>query len=102
MPGVVSATMSGMTPISGAAGSRFVTVEGFREEPEARSRVSLNDVTPGYFATFKTPLVAGRDFSSADEGRTRVAIINQAAARYYFANRNPLGAHFQFDNNSQL
>src|SRR5262249_43026381 len=49
IPGVRSATMSGMTPISGAAGSRFVTVEGFQEPVQARRRVSLNAVAPGYF-----------------------------------------------------
>jgi putative ABC transport system permease protein len=101
MPGVVSATLSGMTPMSGAAGSRFVNVDGFREDPQARRRVSLNIVTPGFFETYRTPLVAGRDFRAADEGRSRVAIINQTAARYYFSGRNPLGAHFQFDDDSQ-
>jgi putative ABC transport system permease protein len=91
VPGVRSATLSGMTPISGAAGSRFVSVEGFDEAPEARRRLMLNDVAPKYFETFGTSLIAGRDFQFADEGRARVAIVNQAMARHYFADRDPLG-----------
>jgi putative ABC transport system permease protein len=101
IPGVRSATLSGVTPISGAAGSRFATVEGFQEEPQARRRLLLNGVAPKYFETFGTPLVAGRDFQFEDEGRTRVAIVNEAMARYYFADANPLGRHVLFDGDSQ-
>jgi predicted permease len=91
VPGVRSATVSGMTPISGAAGSKFVSVEGFEEHPDARRRVTLNNVAPKYFETYGTRLMAGRDFEFSDEGRPRVAIVNQAMARRYFADRDPLG-----------
>ena len=47
----------------------------------------MNWVGPKYFETLGTPLLAGRDFSFQDEGRPRVAIVNQAMARYYFAGR---------------
>jgi putative ABC transport system permease protein len=101
IPGVRSATLSGMTPISGAAGSRFVTVEGGHEAPEARRRVMLNEVAPRYFETLRTPLIAGRDFQFTDEGNPRVAIVNQAIVRRYFEGRDPLGKHLQFDNDQQ-
>jgi len=101
IPGVRSATVSGMTPISGAAGSRFATVEGFQEAPQARRRLLMNGVAPKYFETFGTALVAGRDFQFADEGRPRVAIVNQAMGRHYFGDRNPLGRHVLFDGDSQ-
>jgi predicted permease len=97
LPGVRSATNSGMTPISGAGASRFVNVQGFREEPDARRYVSLNWIGPNYFATFGTPIVAGRDFDFADAGHPPVAIVNQAMARYYFGDRSPLGRQFTFD-----
>src|SRR5262249_13907316 len=101
IPGVRSATMSGMTPISGAAGSRFVTVEGFQEPVQARRRVSLNAVAPGYFETFQTPLLAGRDFSSADEAGPPVVIVNEAMIRHYLSRREPLGKHVLFEGDSQ-
>lgn len=101
LPGVRSATVSGMTPISGAAGSRFVTVDGVQEEPAARRRVMLNAVAPRYFETFGTPLISGRDFQSADTGGARVAIVNEAMARHYFADRSPLGRQLLLEGDSR-
>jgi len=101
IPGVRSATLSGMTPISGAAGSRFVTVEGFQEAAQARRRVSLNTVAPGYFETLQTPLLAGRDFASADESGPRVVIVNEAMVRHYLSGRDPLGKHVLFEGDTQ-
>ncbi len=51
-------------------------------------------VTPGYFRTVGTPLLAGADFSSADTTSTQpVALINERAARQWFPNRSPLGEY---------
>lgn len=95
--GVRSATLAGMTPISGAAGSQFINVDGFSENPDDRRRVSLNVVAPKYFDTLGTPFIAGRDFTREDEGGPRVAIVNQAMARYYFGTSSPLGRQFTFE-----
>jgi predicted permease len=95
--GVRSATVAGMTPISGAGASRFITVPGFTEDPDARRRVTLNDVGPKYFETLGTPLISGRDFSADDEAGPRVAIVNQAMARYYFGASNPIGRQFTIE-----
>jgi predicted permease len=97
IPGVRSATLSGMTPISGGGAASFANVEGHPEKPEDRRYVALNWVAPKYFETFGTPLLAGRDFNLQDPGGPRVAIVNQAMARYYFANGNPIGKHFWLD-----
>ena len=96
IPAVRSATLSAGTPISGAGASRFATVEGYQERPEDRRYLTLNWVAPKYFETLGTPLLAGRDFNFQDQGR-RVAIVNQAFARYYFAGGNPIGKHFTLD-----
>jgi putative ABC transport system permease protein len=95
IPGVRSVTLSGVTPISGAGASRFIKVEGFEEAPDARRYIPLNWVGPRYFETFGTPLLAGRDFAFADKGRPPVAIVNQALARYYFGDKDPIGGRFQ-------
>ena len=97
IPGVRSATLSGMTPISGAGAASFANVEGHPEKPEDRRYVALNWVAPKYFETYGTRLLAGRDFNDQDPGGPRVAIINQAMARYYFADGNPLGKRFWLD-----
>jgi len=96
IPGVRSASLSARNPISAAAASRLATVEGHPERPEDRRYLMLNWVAPKYFETLGTALLAGRDFQLQDQGH-RVAIVNQAMARYYFADGNPLGKHFTFD-----
>jgi predicted permease len=97
IPGVSAATLSATTPISGAGGALFVNVDGVPERPEDRRYVSINAVAPKFFATFGTPLLAGRDFAFEDEGRPPVAIVNQAMARHYFGTGNPLGRRFRFE-----
>jgi predicted permease len=97
IPGIRSATLSGTTPISGAAGSRFASVPGFTEPPEARRRLAMNVVAPKYFGTFGTPILAGRDFQLEDQGRPRVAIVNAAMARYYFGTGTAVGRQVLFE-----
>ena len=101
IPGVRSATISAPTPISGAGATRFVNVEDHPERPEDRRYVSVSWVAPKYFETLGTPLRVGRDFSLADRGLPRVAIVNQAMARFYFGAANPIGKYFTFDGDSQ-
>jgi putative ABC transport system permease protein len=50
-------------------------------------------VSPNYFATYETPLRAGRDFRDADADQPRRVIVNQALARHYFDGRDPVGRH---------
>ncbi|MCP5116181.1 MAG: hypothetical protein GY953_35590, partial [bacterium] len=94
IPGVRSATLSGVTPIHGAAASRRITVEGFQEIPAERRFTMMNWIAPGYFETLGTPLLLGRNFTFHDRGSSRLAIVNQAMAKYYFGDHNPIGGRF--------
>jgi putative ABC transport system permease protein len=66
---------------------------------EDRSAASQDDlraedilVSPDYFKTMQTPLVRGRFFTEADEdGKPRVAIVDESTARRYWPDRDPLG-----------
>jgi predicted permease len=50
------------------------------------------DVTPGFFTSMAMPLVAGRDFTRADnETAPFVVIVDQTAAARYWHGENPLG-----------
>jgi len=97
IPGVRSATMSGMTPISGAGANRDAAVEGFQARPGELRYLTENWVAPKYFETLGTPLLAGRDFTFQDEGGPRVAIVNRSMARYYFGAASAIGKHVLFD-----
>ena len=50
-------------------------------------------ITPGYFATLRQPLLAGREFASADaQGQPKVAVVNLAFAKRFFGSaQNALG-----------
>ncbi len=56
-----------------------------------------NAITPGYLHTLRIPLLLGRDFTERDRpGAPMVAIINEAAARYFFGTANPIGKRIGF------
>ena len=102
VPGVRSAALSAVTPISGAGASRFVNIEGRPQRAEDRRYVSLNGVSPKYFETLGTPLLDGRDFAFENEGRAGVAIVNHAFSRFYFGDESPLGHRISLSPNAQL
>jgi hypothetical protein len=59
--------------------------------------VTLNQVTSGYFDTFRMRIVKGRPFLPQDRaGSAKVAILNQSAARYHFGDSDPIGRHLRF------
>jgi putative ABC transport system permease protein len=90
IPGVSSATFSGMSPMEGPGAASFASGE---DHPEKQSQASINYIAPSYFETYGTPFLAGRDFSARDQSGSPVAIINEAAARDCFGNENPIGRH---------
>jgi predicted permease len=101
IPGVRSATICAILPASGVGAMRTATVEGYQAKPGERRFLSENWVAPKYFETLGMPLLMGRDFSFQDQGRPRVAIVNQTLVRYFFGNGNPIGRHITFDGDSQ-
>ena len=102
IPGVRSASISGCTPLEGCGTpGRYIFAEGQVEHPEDRRRVGVTFVAPRYFETLGILLLAGRDFTFEDAGRSRVAMINQTMARRYFPGINPIGKHIGVDRNSK-
>jgi predicted permease len=98
IPGVRSATLSATTPIAPGEWLRRGNVDGVSIVSRDQPYLYLNAVAPGFFETFGTPLLAGRDFQDGDRAGPRVAIVNQAMARRHFADRNPIGHRLTFDN----
>jgi predicted permease len=92
LPGVRSASFSLVTPVSDGRWEESISVEGYTPQWHEDMDTDMNSVGPKFFDTLGTPLLTGRDFAPQDRpGSPRVAIINQALARRYFAGRNPLG-----------
>jgi putative ABC transport system permease protein len=90
VPGVESAALSLITPMSGMVRRAGFTVRDVPDAPQASAFV--NCVSPEWFRTTKTPLVAGRDFTSNDRrGMPNVAIVNETFVRALFRGADPLG-----------
>ena len=96
VPGVEAATLSDGLPAAGN-GTIPVQIEGKAYASENDSPLAREGiVTPGYFETFQTPVLNGREFAAGDvAGAPPVAIINESFARAHYAGVNPIGRQFK-------
>jgi putative ABC transport system permease protein len=91
LPNVADAGVSLLTPVSGNGFTPPVEISGIPLS-ETQGRVFGNLISPGWFSTFGTPLIAGRDVTNSDrKGETRVAVVNEAFVRRFFNGGSPLG-----------
>ena len=68
--------------------------------PASERLASFNMVSTGWFQTYGTPILAGRDFTSADTpDAAPVAIVNEAFARRFTGGRNPVGTRVRHPGN---
>jgi predicted permease len=92
LPGVRSASLSVLTPLSGRNTVTSIAVPGIN----VRNEVRLNHVSDDYFRTFDIAVLAGRSFTPQDAaGAIHVIVLNESAARAAFAGRSPLGEHVE-------
>jgi putative ABC transport system permease protein len=94
LPGVRSTAISAALPL---VPKRITPVlpEGQPEVPLAeRPFIIIEAISPTWFKTMRVPLQAGREFTDADNATApKVVIVNQALARRYWPNENPVGKH---------
>jgi predicted permease len=96
-PGISSVALSTMSPMARRSRGVLVDVVGAPQRSESDRGISLNHVTADYFDTFGIHLIEGRAFTDRDRATsTRVAILNQSAARLYFGDASPIGRLVKF------
>jgi putative ABC transport system permease protein len=96
VPGVKSAAVSPLTPVSGMGWNDAFEFPDQPALPERERLAYLNAVSPGWFATYGARLVKGRDFTDADRaGGRHVAIVNEAFIRKFWRGKDPLGRLLQ-------
>ena len=92
LPGVISATSSFHLLLNDGTRGEALSIPGYLPKPGEGLSVRIMPAGPGFFATMKIPLLRGRDFTERDtEGAPKVAVVNEAFARLYFPDREPLG-----------
>lgn len=92
-PGVEEAALASWFPL-GLTGCKSwdVAGEGHDRPPGEDPAHEYAIVSPRYFATTRTALLAGRDFTDADDTETqRVTIVNEAFAHHFWPGQDPLG-----------
>jgi predicted permease len=97
LPGVESAGMTSMLPVECDCAIDRIHFIG-RPYHGEHNDVDERHVSPGYLTALKATLLHGHFFTDADDAsRPGVAIINQALARKYFPNENPVGQRIAND-----
>jgi putative ABC transport system permease protein len=95
VPGVLAAAGISKPPLEGASFMNFSIAGRLAAsgDPQAQQPAAAwFFVTPGFFQTMRIPFVNGRDFDERDTaGSAWGVVINEAMARLYWPNDNPIG-----------
>jgi predicted permease len=98
IPGVRAVSYSQNGIFSGIESRSTLQVPGYVARTAEDTSAYTDHVGAGYFRTIGARMLRGRDIETRDDARSpRVAVINEAMARFYFANRDPIGESFRVD-----
>ena len=99
VPGVESVALTDFLPVTFGGSPTGYQVEGGEALADADGPSTLlARVTPGYFQTFRIPLLRGRDFEEADrEGTRLVAVVNETLAQRSWPGADPLGRRIRLE-----
>jgi predicted permease len=93
LPGVTDATVATTVLLNGGGALRTIRPQGNDDKLRTTGQLmSYGHVLPGYFKTMGIPLVAGRDFTDADDERHPVVVVvNENLAKLAWPGENPIG-----------
>ena len=91
IPGVESASATCCVPLEGGYGLPFTIVGRPLDQGPYHGGGGWMTISPGYFEVFKIPVKSGRAFNERDDAAgTPVVIINEAMARQFWKDKDPL------------
>jgi predicted permease len=92
VPGVRNAALESVTPMTGSEWDTLIENPPGLALSEKDREVWVNAISAGWFATYGTPILAGRDFNTQDTlAAPRVVLVNETFVKKYFPNTNPVG-----------
>ncbi len=90
-PGVVAATLTGFLPAKTFTNNNSAIFPGKNPDSDRTTSMPWFHVDYDYIPTMGMQVVTGRNFSRDFATDTSTLIINEAAARYFFDDADPLG-----------
>ena len=91
LPGVKSAALASVLPVGFNGDTEWFRIVGHPYHGE-HWEINQRNVSSAYFTTLGAKLIRGRYFSDdEDSSKPRVMLINQALARKYFGDEDPIG-----------
>jgi predicted permease len=97
MPGVQTASLSVLTPLSGRDVGKVIDIRGFEPRSERDRLIHVNHVSENYFEAFGIQVIGGRGPAAEDRaGAPHIVVVNQAAAKAFFGGRTPIGEEISF------
>jgi predicted permease len=102
LPGVRSVSVAAFTPFFNWSDSRTFFADGLARPERGRAPAArVNAVSPRYFETFGTKLLAGRAFNEDDSAAApKVLVINESLARKLFGTAQAVGRRLVLVNGS--
>lgn len=113
VPGVASVAVTSLLPFRHAPNPWSISIEGRGAPAEkvqdgtarrnraglyAHGSISIERVTPGYFATLGVPLLRGRYLDVRDSaGAPLVTVVNETFVRKFFPGEDPVGRRITVD-----
>ena len=98
IPGVDAVAFANQLPLTGWGRVTSIHPEGAPDADAAHRTSRLMAVSPGYFDVMRIPLHRGRLLTDLDARPGDVPVVlNEAAARRYWGERDPVGAYGTFD-----
>ncbi len=97
IPGVLNASLSNYSPMSGSNWGSSIFFEGrpAAANPDDQDSASWVRISPHYFETIGTRLQRGRAIGDQDTPTSRfVAVVNRAFANKFFPHKDAIGEHF--------
>jgi macrolide transport system ATP-binding/permease protein len=86
--------MTSVPPLSFNGNTDWIRFVGKPYNGE-HNEVNARDITADYLHTLHAKLLSGRTFTEQDDAtHPKVAIINQALAKQYYPNQDPIGQQF--------
>jgi predicted permease len=99
--GFENVSISSDIPLNGGSRVLYTRPEGDVPPIDKRPAAPAHEITPGYFRTWGTPILSGRDVDEHDiDGRQNVILISQAGGRKLFGNESPIGHTLLITGNS--